>query len=235
MRRSELFQKNKLKRTITVFIILLIITLLLIFTVGFKLLLNSSVFIAGLFSKSSAPALNKTTDIYGSISIDNIPTATNSAKFIISGSVVNYDKLEFFLNDEKVKDVDLKAGDTFSEEIGDLVQGANKVYIKAIESESKSKKTTNTYSILFKDLKPKLEISQPQDKDKVSQSEILLKGMTDKEVFVRVNDLPVVVDVNGNFQTTIRLKEGDNTINIVALDIAGNSEIKTLTVIYQKE
>lgn len=197
--------------------------------------MNSSVFVANLFSKNSEPTLNKTTDVYGSISIDNIPTATNSAKFIITGSVINYDRLEFFLNDEKVKELDLKARDSFSEEIGDLLQGDNKVYIKAIASDSKSKKTTNTYSILFKDLKPKLEISQPQDKDKVSQSEILVKGITDKEVFVKINDLPVVVDANGNFQTSLRLKEGDNTIEIVTLDIAGNSERKTLTVNYQKE
>lgn len=235
MRRSELFQKNKLTRTITIFIILLIVSLLLISTVGFKLLMNSSVFIAGLLSKNSAPALNKTTDVYGSISIDNIPTATNSAKFIISGSIVNYDKLEFFLNDEKVKDVDLKAGDTFSEEIGDLIQGVNKIYIKAISSDNKSKKSTNTYTILFKEEKPKLEISQPNDKETLSQSETLLKGSTDKEVFVKVNDLPVVVDANGNFQTTVRLKEGDNTIVITASDIAGNLESKTLTVTYQKE
>ncbi|PIQ72512.1 hypothetical protein COY13_03510 [Candidatus Roizmanbacteria bacterium CG_4_10_14_0_2_um_filter_36_35] len=235
MRRSDLFQKNKLTRTITVFIILLIISLLLIFTVGFKLLMNSSIFVANLFSKNSAQALNKTTDVYGSVSIDNIPTATNSAKFIVSGSVVNYDKLEFFLNDEKVKEVDLKASDNFSEEIGDLVKGSNEVFIKALSSDNKSKKSTNIYTVLFKQEKPKLEISQPNDKEVISQSETLLKGSTDKEVFVKIDDLPVVVDVNGNFQTNLRLKEGDNAILIVALDIAGNSETKTLTVIYQKE
>jgi len=104
-----------------------------------------------------------------------------------------------------------------------------------LSSDNKSKKSTNTYTILFKEEKPKLEISQPNDKDKISQSEILLKGVTDKEIFVKVNDLPIVVDANGNFQTTIRLKEGDNTIVITASDIAGNFETKNLTVTYQKE
>ncbi|KKQ24024.1 MAG: Polymorphic outer membrane protein [Candidatus Roizmanbacteria bacterium GW2011_GWC2_37_13] len=235
MKRSELFQKNKLTRTITVFIIILIVTLLLVFTIGFKLLLNTSIFVANLFSKTSAPALNKTEEIYGSIIIDNIPTATNSAKFIISGSVINYEKLAFFLNGEKVKEIDLKSSDNFSEEIGDLEKGSNKVYIKASSSDNKSKKTTNTYSVLFKEEKPKLDITQPKDKETISQSEILLKGLTDKEVFIRVNDLPVVVDAVGNFQTNIRLKEGENLIEIVASDIAGNIETKNLNVIYQKE
>jgi len=116
-----------------------------------------------------------------------------------------------------------------------LVKGSNEVFIKALSSDNKSKKSTNIYTVLFKQEKPKLEISQPNDKEVISQSETLLKGSTDKEVFVKIDDLPVVVDVNGNFQTNLRLKEGDNAILIVALDIAGNSETKTLTVIYQKE
>ena len=235
MRRSELFQKNKLTRTITLFVIILLISLILVSTVGFKLLLNTSVFVANLFSKSTPQSLNKTSDVYGSINIDNIPTATNSAKIIVSGSVVNYDKLEFFINDEKVKEEDLKANDSFSEEVGDLEKGNNEVYVKALTADGKSKKTTNTYSVLFKDEKPKLDIKEPQDKAVVSQSEIVLKGATDKEVFIRVNDLPVVVDAAGNFQTSLRLKEGDNMIEVVASDIAGNSETTTLTVNYQKE
>ena len=40
-------------------------------------------------------------------------------KIIISGSILNFDILDFYLNGEKVKEVKTTS-DTFSEEIGDL-------------------------------------------------------------------------------------------------------------------
>ena len=235
MRRSELFQKKRLTKTITLFVILLLLTVLLISTVGLKLLLNYSVFVADLFSKKSASPLNKTVDIYGSINIDNIPIATNSALIIVSGSVINYDKIQFFLNNKKVKEIDSVSSDTFSEEIGDLENGENKVFIKALSADGKSSKKTDTFTVLFKEEKPKLEISEPKEGDKTSQQEVIIKGSTDKEVFVKINDLPITVDAKGYFQTSYRLKEGDNSINIEAIDIAGNVETKTLTIVYQKE
>lgn len=222
-------------KTITVFTILLIITVILIFTVGLKLLLNSSVFVADFFNKKSPPPLNKSVDVYGSFDIDDIPIATNSARFIISGSVVNYDKIQFYINNEKVKEIDSFSSDTFVEEIGDLEEGDNKVYLKALTGDGKATKKTNVYTVIFKSSKPKLEISEPGDKTVTPNQEITVKGITDKEVFVKINDLPVVVDVNGNFLTLVRLKEGENQIQITAADMAGNTESKTISLNYQKE
>ena len=47
--------------------------------------------------------------------------------------------------------------------------------------------------------------------------------------------MPVVVDANGNFEISVRLKDGDNQITAKAQDIAGNEEIKTIKVTYQKD
>lgn len=235
MKRLDLFQRNKLPKTIAVFIVLLLITFIFVFTVGFKLLLNTSVWVANLFSKNKPQTLNKTTDIYGSIDIDIIPTATNSAEFEVTGSVVNYDLLEFFLNGERVETITVKTSDSFTEKVGDLNEGNNDFYIRALNKETKSRKKTSTYTIFFKAGKPKLDINEPQDNSTTSASEIIVKGSTDKEVFVRIDDLPIVVDANGNFQTSVRLKEGENKISVTATDVAGNIETKLLNVNYQKE
>lgn len=226
---------KNLTKTIKVFLILLIVTIILISTVGFKLLLNSSVFIANFFNKKTPAPLNKTVDVYGTLNIDNIPVATNSAKFTVSGSVVNYDKVQFYINSEKVKEINSFSTDSFSEEIGDLEEGSNSVYLKAYTKDNNSSKKTDVFTVIYKSTKPKLEISEPEDKRITANQEINLKGATDKEVFIKVNDLPVVVDANGNFQTSVRLNEGENAIKIEALDIANNSEIKTVTITYQKE
>ena len=44
-----------------------------------------------------------------------------------------------------------------------------------------------------------------------------------------------MVDANGSFETSVRLKDGDNQIVATAQDIAGNVETKTIKVTYQKD
>lgn len=235
MSRLEKHQKKELTSTIIVFAVILLITLYFIFTVGIKLLLNVSVFIANLTSKKTETIFTKNSDIYGSVNIDSIPSATNSAKIVVTGSVFNLNLVEFYVNGEKVKETTLSASDNFSEEIGDLKNGNNEIYVKAKTQDGKIVKQSKKFTVLYKSEKPKLEIQEPTEASKTSKSEIKIKGSTDKETFIKVNDFPVVVDAIGNFETNIRLKEGDNTITIIAEDQAGNREQKTLTITYQKE
>jgi len=223
-----------MKDMIILYIVILILVLYFIFTYGIKLLLNSSSFIAGIFPQPSTKPLSKSEESFNSIDVSSIPQATNSASIIISGSVLNFDILYFYLNDEKVKEVETSS-DTFSEEIGDLEKGENNVYILAKLKDSKIQKKTITYKVFYIDAKPKLSISEPADNLTTNNQEIKVKGNTDKEIYIRINDLPVVVDANGNFETTVRLKDGDNQIIVTASDIAGNTETVSLKVIYQKD
>jgi len=223
-----------MKNTIIMYLVILFIVLYFIFTFGIKLLLNTSSFISGLFPQPSTKPLSKTEDSFNAIDISSIPQATNSAKIIVSGSVLNFDSLVFYLNKVKVKEVD-SAADIFNEEIGDLEKGENSVYILAKSKNSKTEKSTITYKVFYKSEKPKLEISDPSDNSTTSNQEIKVKGSTDKETYIHINDIPVVVDVNGNFEMSIRLKDGDNQITTKAQDIAGNEETKTIKITYQKD
>jgi len=234
MGRLERVQEKKMKNTIIMYLVILFIVLYFIFTFGIKLLLNTSSFISGLFPQPSTKPLSKTEDSFNAIDISSIPQATNSAKIIVSGSVLNFDSLVFYLNKVKVKEVD-SAADIFNEEIGDLEKGENSVYILAKSKNSKTEKSTITYKVFYKSEKPKLEISDPSDNSTTSNQEIKVKGSTDKETYIHINDIPVVVDVNGNFEMSIRLKDGDNQITTKAQDIAGNEETKTIKITYQKD
>ena len=234
MGRLERVQEKKMKNTIILYIVILVLVLYFIFTFGIKLLLNSSSFISGLFPQPKAEPLSKTEDTFSSIDVNSVPQATNSARFIISGSILNFDILDFYINAKKVKEIE-SSSDTFSEEIGDLEKGDNNVYVLAKSRNSKIEKNTITYKVFYKNEKPKLDISEPSDNSTTNNQEIKVKGSTDKETYVRVNDLPVVVDAGGNFETMVRLKDGDNQIVITASDIAGNMETKFLKVIYQKD
>jgi len=235
MSRLQTHQQKQFVTKIIGLAVILCLIIYFIFTIGIRFILNASVFIANLTAKKTQNQLTKIDDTYGSIDIDSIPTATNSSKISVGGSVVNLSTIEFFLNGEKVKQVALNASDSFAEEIGDLKTGQNTVFVKGMFKDSNSSKQTKEFNVLYKSEKPKLEISEPSDKAKTSKSEIKIKGSTDKETFIKINELPIVVDAQGNFESIVQLKEGDNSFTVVAMDIAGNSETKLISVTYQKE
>ncbi len=204
------------------------------FTIGFRLLINASLLIGNITSKKTVQQINKKDVFFGSLSVDSIPSATNSARIIVSGTVTNYDSIEFYINGEKVEAQEFPSSESFSEEIGTLKTGDNEVYLKAITKQNKQEKNSEKYTVTYKSDKPKLEIKEPVDNAKTKSTEIKVSGSTNKEVYIKVNELPIVVTADGSFQTNVQLAEGENKITVVAEDNAGNTETKTLTVTREK-
>jgi hypothetical protein len=235
MSRLESHRNKQFGKTVFFTFALLVALVIFIFFIGIKALLSFSSFIANVTTKKTPATLqNNETNFFGTIEIDSVPSATNSAKIVVSGSVLNYDQLFFYLNDEVVKEQNT-SGETFSEEIGDLKKGDNTIYITAKSRSSKKERSSKTFTVYYKNEKPKLEIQEPSDNSKISKNEISVRGSTDKETYIKINDAPIVVDANGNFQSLVQLKEGENIINISAQDIAGNTETKDIKVTYEKD
>lgn len=235
MSRLEAHKKKVFLFRLVFFIGVLLAVIFFIFSYGFKLLIQSSLIVNQLAHPNSKQATSAAQpDVYGSFSVDNLPMATSSAKIIVSGSVQAYDKIEFFLNDQKIKTITVNA-DFFQEEIGDLRKGDNKIYALAKNTSDKQQKKSTVFTVSLKNDKPKLEVTEPLDHAITNKQEIKVAGRTDKEVFVKINGLPIVVDSLGNFQTIIKLSPGDNKIEIIAIDDVDNSENKTLTVTYRKD
>lgn len=233
--RLEQHQKKRYQTSIILIIVALVAILYFIFTMGIRLVLSVSTFVASFNSKKNDTQATKQEQQYGLISIDSIPSATNSAKLYVGGSVVNFNQVLFYINGDQVKEVNLSSSDTFNEEIGDLKSGNNEIFVKGKQDNSSSEKKTKIYDVLYKSDKPKLEIKEPADGSKTNKSDITIKGVTDKETYIRINDLPVVVDSQGNFQLMVSLKDGDNVVSISAEDVSGNIENKTLKITYQKD
>lgn len=236
MSRLESYRKKQFAKKVFFFTVLLALLIGLLATLGLRALINSSLYISSLFSKNSTDTEQDTREsFFGSLDVINIPTATNSASFILSGSATNYDTLEFYINSEKVKEAIVKNSPNFTVEIGELKKGENKVYIKALSEEAKKEKKTQEYTVLYVSDKPKLEVSEPKESGKTSLQELKIVGKTDKDITIRINLSPVVVDSQGNFQHTIKLKDGENKIEVLAEDDAGNIEKKEITMTYQKD
>ncbi len=202
---------------------------------GFKLIINGSLFINQLAngSKNSSDGI-KSEQALTSLLVDPPPSATSSSRLLVTGSTVNFDSVEIYLNTEKITEGPV-VNDIFSEEITGLEKGENSVYVIAKSKKSKDTKKSPEFTVLLKTEKPKLEVSQPNDNSKTNKQEIKIEGKTDKETYIKINGQPVVVDSQGSFVTLFKLNEGDNSIEIIAEDIVGNQEKKTIKVTYSKD
>lgn len=239
MSRLEKYLQRKKRKIIFILIITLIIIFYLFLNYGISLLINSVLFFRNFQETKNNSLINKNlpnkNDLY-LLDIEDIPIATNSSKIVIKGSTFNLAQLIFYLNKKKVAEKNLMTDESFIQIIDNLIEETNnEILIKALNKENKIVKESKKYLVYYKKNKPKLEISQPEDNKKIDQSSVIIKGKTDKETIIKINDYPVVVDALGEFEHEVNLNEGENKIKIQATDIAGNQEEKTLTVIYEKE
>lgn len=219
------------KKQVVFYSILIIIVIILLSTAGLQIVLNSTSYLSQFFGKKSDTG--RRNPLLQNIDLNNIPSATNSATIKISGNANNFSELDVYLNDNQVKKISLAESGDFSEEVGELQKGENKLFLVA--KSTKESKKTDVYTVIYRADKPKLDIKEPSDGSKTSKNEIKVSGNTDKDIDIKINGLPIVVDSTGNFQAIVKLNEGDNKIKVTALDLAGNTEEKTIAVKYEKD
>lgn len=164
MSRLEKHENKQIIQKILIAVVLFVAAIIFFFSAGIKMLVSFTLFLNQLANGNSQQQALQKTESFNTVNIDPIPSATNSATLLFSGTSLNFDKLEIYLNDEKQDEINIS--DTFSGEVKGLEKGDNKVHFIAKSSSSKETKKTPTYSILFKSEKPKLEIQEPSDKSK---------------------------------------------------------------------
>lgn len=234
--KKAFLSRNNFLKNLYFFILFFFLLLIFVYLISFRFIINTSIFISNLFSKNkNTEIVKKEVEDYISISLDNIPSATNSPKINIEGSFFNLDEIDIFLNDKKLKTLKNLISNSFFEEISELKEGENKIYLVGKNKSENLIKKTQVYTVIYKKTKPKLEIIEPKNEEITNKNEIIIKGETDKEIYVKINNLPIIVDALGKFEHSFRLNEGENNFEITAEDIAGNIEKKTLKIIYQKD
>ncbi|SES94990.1 hypothetical protein [Anaerobranca gottschalkii] len=79
---------------------------------------------------------------------------------------------------------------------------------------------------------PKLILNKDYDGMVVEEAELIIAGKTSLDAQVFINGEKANLQSNGVFTLTIQLEEGENVIEIKAVDRAGNERVKTITVTY---
>ncbi|OGK62368.1 hypothetical protein A2334_02920 [Candidatus Roizmanbacteria bacterium RIFOXYB2_FULL_38_10] len=235
MSRLSNHQQKQLAYKAIFFFVLLMAFIILLATYGFRIIINGSLLINELAnSQRSKNEEVKKDQTLTSLMIDPPPSATSSSQLSVSGSTVNFDIVEVYLNHEKMTEVAV-INDVFADEIRGLEKGENSLYFIAKSKKFSQTKKSSVFTVIYKDEKPTLEITDPNDNSRTNKQEIKIAGKTGKETYIKINGQPVVVDANGGFQTWYKLNDGDNIIEIVAEDIVGNEEKKSLKITYAKD
>ncbi|MFZ2026512.1 MAG: hypothetical protein WAV30_04465 [Microgenomates group bacterium] len=233
MSRLERHQNKTFIQKMAIAIVLFIAFVIFFFSIGIKVLVSFTLFLNQLANSGGKQQTTEQKKVFNTVAIDPIPSATNSATILFSGTALNFDSLEIYLNNEKLDEIDIS--DTFSGEVKGLEKGENTIYFIAKSSETKETKETDPYEVLYKNEKPKLEIQEPSDNSRTNKDDVKVSGQTDKETSIRINGQPIITDSEGKFSTMVRLKDGENKIQIVAEDIVGNQEQKEIKVTYSKD
>lgn len=236
MTRLDRIKSKRSKQQTFVLIIVGVVVGWFVLTSGFSFLINSSVFVAGLFGGGRSEYDFGTAPKFYSIQFDEIPAATNSAGLAVSGVADNLDEIKLYLNGKLIKKVKVDSDGRFSTILSNYDQGNNSLYAVGANNKTSEMKKTDTVSFLYKTSKPTIEITEPSDGSKTPRDEIKVSGKTNsgEDMTVRIQGLLSTVDSNGSFQSFVRLKEGENKIKITVSDSAGNTEEKEITVSYEK-
>lgn len=206
---------------------ILIIVLLVVF--GLPILSKVSGYFFDM-KKSTVSAVKDTTPP-GPPFLKSPVEATNNSNLKIEGSSEPQATIEIFVNDEKTEITADNNGD-FSTDVT-LTKGNNVIHAKAKDAAGNESVDSNQYTVYFSKDKPKLEVTKPSPGDNYygdKQKQLSVEGSTCVDCNVTVNGRIALVDDTGNFKLTYSLNGGNNDLNIVTTDKAGNHEETTITV-----
>ena len=162
-------------------------------------------------------------------------TATNSRIMTLSGNAEPGTTVYLTHNEEAAGNVVTKEDGAF--EITDLVlsEGQNIFFAVAFDQAGNQSQMSSAVEIYHSTKTPKLELESPTDRQEVKgkTGRVDVKGITDPGVRVTANERFIIVSEDGRFSGSIDLKEGENTIAVVAVDRAGNQAKNEVAVIYQ--
>jgi GH25 family lysozyme M1 (1,4-beta-N-acetylmuramidase) len=112
-----------------------------------------------------------------------------------------------------------------------LSEGVNTVEVTVYDTAGNY--TTKSFKVISDTKPPVIDVTLPET---VSSQELTVKGTVVDLVTgvqsVTVNDNPVILTLEGNFETKLALSPGANTVIIEATDNVGNKSTKSFTVSY---
>lgn len=233
-RRSRLSKTTSRKSRNTFIISTIGIVLILILLVKFGIyLLGESSFLFGRVTSNDKKEVNTTSNqtFVPIPSLDLLPQATKEKNLKITGSSISGLTIEVYLNGSKIGEVKTDDNGDFEKEVT-LTDGDNIIKARAVK-EGKESEFSDSETVTLKNSGPTLSIDSPTDgADIHGGSPIQVKGKTDPDSSVTINDFQAIIDSSGNWSYYLTLVSGGNDIKVTSTDGAGNKTDKAIHVNY---
>jgi hypothetical protein len=168
--------------------------------------------------------------------ISPLPAATNSAELYVSGSAEPHSSVEISLNKQSQSMVIADESGVFRSYKLILSEGTNLITVTAISKAGGRSLPSGETKIIFDKNPPEIEIFEPQDGQRVvgiKKNLINISGKVNKQVNLTLNERFVLTSATGEFSVNYTLSPGDNVLNFIATDTAGNTTTKSLRVSYE--
>lgn len=232
--RSRLMRRiEKTSRRNLVFSLLgIVILVFAVFKIGIPLLAQFSLFLGNLGNSAPETETEKTIFIQAP-RLEPLPIATNSGSIKITGISLPEKEVETHINEELIGKATADKNGKFEIKSLKLQEGENNIKARVKDKEKFSEFSENVL-VIFDNKPPILELTNPAPNQDFSkeQNKIEVKGKTEIESKVTVNGSRAIVDTNGNFSYTLALVDGENKIQVKAVDLAGNEVTIERTVTY---
>ncbi|MBD3250552.1 MAG: hypothetical protein GF381_03230 [Candidatus Pacebacteria bacterium] len=176
---------------------------------------------------------------------DNIPpqppvisspvSATSSAKLKIKGYGEPESEVVFVINNDRQKIEEVDQDGQF-ESLVSLSEGQNTLSLYSIDR-ADNESIAKRYQILVDTQAPELVVDHPQDgaKFELEKNQVVeIRGLTESGAKVYINGRLSMANDEGVFAQRYRLSEGENKLEIRAVDQAGNQTTQELTVSFEE-
>ncbi len=222
--RTRLSRKQKEKITQkTVFLGILTIALVIVLAVwGLPFLVRLALFL-GDVKKTDGPVAVE----------DGIPPlpprlflpfeATNSSLIEISGVSEKGLEVELIQNDSSVAKIVADEDGEFEFRSIDLIEGENSFMAFSSSEQGQTSQPSDERIVLFDNVAPELDVIIPSEEiSKVEEADYEVLGQTETGVSVTVKGRVAIVNGDGSFKVRVPLVEGENEVEVVVTDMAGN-------------
>lgn len=223
--------ENQNKKAFLASFVGIVIIVFLLLKFGLPFLANVSYYIAG--NKDSEQEKKEGIGFISPPVFDALPTATNSAIFVISGSAPSKTEVILYLNDDLYDTVHVDEDGSFEFRDVKLIKGKNEIKTKTKDKDKESS-YSQVITVTYANTAPNLSVDSPSDGKSYSKDDknAVISGKTDPGVKITVNGLWAIVDASGGFTYTLPLQSGENKITIIATDEAGNETKNERKVTY---
>lgn len=222
--RLSRFEEKKAYRRFALNILGMICLLFLVIFLGIPGLIKFSSVISGFKNQDSSQQQQKDTVTPFAPHLEASYTATNSANITVQGFAEAGTTLELFVNGETFKKMLLPGNGQFTVYNINLQEGENKITATAKDSSNNTSSPSDPLIITYKKTGPKLIVEKPNDGDKINgeKTETTVSGQVEENSTLTINGRLVMIKDDNTFIYLLPLTEGDNQIEIIATDIAGN-------------